>query len=76
MLECDRPCRLLLETVQLLKEDPRDLPTIYMETGIPYNWLRSLLYNKPKQPSINRVMFLRENLLTRREKDKCFKTFR
>ena len=65
MLVCDKPCKLLEETVALLKADSRDLPTIYVETGIPYHWLKALYYGRIKNPSVNRVCYLREQLLRR-----------
>lgn len=62
MLDCDQPCQLLQDTVDLLKADKRDLPQIYVATGVPYYWLRGLYYGQIKHPSVNRITYLFEKL--------------
>lgn len=56
----DKPGTLMLRTLELLKEDERDLLTIHKDTGIPFYWLRSFLNGKFENPSVNRVQALYE----------------
>ncbi len=58
-LICDIPCKLLVDTIQLIKDDPRDLETIYVETGVPYSFLKKLVAPiTHKNPSVNKITYL------------------
>lgn len=53
---------LMQTTLHLLKRDPRSLPDIFSETGIPFYWLRKFASGEFKAPSVNRVQALYEQL--------------
>ena len=54
----DEPCKLMVLTRQLLKDDPRSILSIYEQSGIPFYWLRKFANNEFKNPSVNRVSYL------------------
>lgn len=54
----DRPLSLMKTVQKLLKDDPRSIPEIYRESGIPFYWLRKFADNEYKNPSVNRIEFL------------------
>lgn len=58
----DEPAKLMLKVKELLKEDPRTLPEIYRDSGIPFYWLRKFVDGVYKNPSVNRVEYLYEFL--------------
>lgn len=54
----DEPCKLMIVTQQLLKDDPRSILSIYEQSGIPFHWLKKFANNEFKNPSVNRVSCL------------------
>lgn len=58
----DQPNRLLIKTQELLKEDDRDIPTIFAESRIPLYWLQRFAAGQYQNPSVNRVQYLYEFL--------------
>lgn len=56
------PGSLMTETLRLLKNRDQTLPNIYLETGIPFYWLRKFSANQIAQPSVNRIQKLYEYL--------------
>jgi hypothetical protein len=54
----DKPGKLLRETTLLLQSDKRTLIQLHIETGLPYFWLKSLIDEKTKNPSVNRIEYL------------------
>jgi len=58
----DSPRKLMTKVQQLLGEDPRSNPEIFRDTGVPLNWLNSFTSNKFKNPSVNRMEYLYEQL--------------
>lgn len=56
----DQPGTLMLKTIDLLKD--KDLFEVYAATKISPYWLRKFVSGDFKNPSINRVQFLYEQL--------------
>lgn len=61
-LECDSPGTLAVETLKLVKAEPRGLLEVAQKTGVPYHWLRKYAAGKIPNPSVNRVEFLFKKL--------------
>lgn len=59
---CDEPQSLMQRTHDLLQADPRSVPTISMESRIPFHWVRQFSLGIMKNPSVNRVQALYEFL--------------
>ena len=55
-------------TLVLLKESEVSLPKVYLDTRLPYYWLKKFSSGDIKNPSVNRVQKLYE-YLTGRELD-------
>lgn len=63
--EFDKPGPLMEATRELLKtKAPKevDLFDVHRQTGLPFFWLRKFAAGTFKNPSVNRVQFLYENL--------------
>lgn len=58
----DQPCKLMVKTVELLKKDGREPLEMYRDTGIPPHWIRTLMKQEHKNPSVNRIVYLYEYL--------------
>lgn len=53
----------LMRTVQrLIREDPRSLPEIYRDTRVPLSWLNGFVAGAYRNPSVNRLEYLYEQL--------------
>lgn len=61
----DEPGSLMAKTIELLRNDERDLLQIHKDTNVPFYWLRELAAGKVKNPSVNRVQYLYEKLTAR-----------
>lgn len=58
----DAPGTLMLKTLELLKKDSRNLSDISIDTGISFFWLQRFSTCSMKNPSVNRVQYLYEQL--------------
>lgn len=58
----DSPGSLMLRTLELLKADLRNLSDISIDTGVSFFWLQRFSTNGMKNPSVNRVQYLYEQL--------------
>ena len=58
----ESPGSLQAATYQLLKKDGRSLSDISTSTGISFYWLQRFSQNVFKNPSVNRVQYLYEEL--------------
>lgn len=58
----DAPGSLMERTRSLLTSDARSLPQIFVDTGVPFYWLRNFATGKLRNPSVNRVQYLYEQL--------------
>lgn len=58
----DEPGTLMLKTYQLLRKDKRTLSDISIDTGISFFWLQRFNASAMKNPSVNRVQYLYEQL--------------
>lgn len=58
----DSPGTLMLKTFDLLKNDKRNMSDISIDTGISFFWLQRFSANNMKNPSVNRVQYLYEQL--------------
>lgn len=54
----NNPGKLMRRVHELLKQDPRSLPDIYRESGIPFYWLKKFNDGEYQNPSVNRVEYL------------------
>lgn len=57
-----KPCSLLLRTRQLLRDDPRSLHDVAVQSQTPFYWLRKFHTGEIKDPGVNRVQRLYEFL--------------
>lgn len=54
---------LLIETLEMLRNDKKPTVELYLETGIPFYWLKSLRSKKSiPNPSVNKVEYLYNHL--------------
>lgn len=58
----NQPGSLYMTTLRLLKDSGKSLPTVYLETGLPFYWLRKFASGDVKDPSVNRIQKLYEYL--------------
>ena len=58
----DAPGVLMTKTLTLLKEDKRNLLQIHKDTGLPLYWLRDFVQGRFRNPSVNRVEYLHNQL--------------
>ena len=58
----DNPGTLMLKTHALLKSDPRNISDISIDTGVSFFWLQRFSAMSMKNPSVNRVQYLYEQL--------------
>lgn len=58
----DEPGKLMKKVQDLLKNDPRSIPEIYKQSGIPFYWLRKFADGAYQNPSVNRIERLYEFL--------------
>lgn len=58
----DQPGTLYVRTLELLLADPRSLPIIFRDSGIPFYWLRKFRAGEYTNPGVNRVQYLYEFL--------------
>lgn len=58
----DSPGTLMIKTYQLLRNDKRSLSDVSIDTGISFFWLQRFNASAMKNPSVNRVQYLYEQL--------------
>ena len=58
----DNPGKLMSRVLELLEKDPRTNPEIFRDTRIPLNWLNGLTRGDFRNPSVNRLEYLYEQL--------------
>ncbi len=61
----DEPGSLMIRTLELIKNDQRDLLSLHKDTGLPLYWLRDFKQGKTINPSVNRVQRLYEILTSK-----------
>lgn len=54
----DEPGSLMLRTIELAKAKGVDPVVLHNETGLPFYWLKKFLAGGIKNPSVNRVEYL------------------
>lgn len=57
---------LLQKTVTLLNKSTQPLNDIAEKSGLPYDWLVGIKYERIKEPSVNRIQKLYEYLTGKR----------
>lgn len=58
----DVPGTLIVETMKLIDDSGKSVPDLFLETGIPFYWLKRFVDKGFVNPSVNRVQFLYEHL--------------
>jgi hypothetical protein len=58
----DKPGKLMSKTRELLRNDSRSIAKISIDTGITFFWLQRVSADMMKNPSVNRVEYLYEQL--------------
>lgn len=54
----DKPAKLMVTVQNLIKDDPRSLPELYRDCGVPFYWLKKFIDGGYQNPSVNRVEYL------------------
>ncbi|AUR88752.1 DNA-binding domain protein [Vibrio phage 2.117.O._10N.261.45.E9] len=58
----NEPNTLLARTQELLLADKRSSYELATQCGLPYNWINDLAKGRVKNPNVNRVQYLYEQL--------------